>query len=247
MLDNWLMSYGNYPVDYQETMSVFLDQALLDNIAQTKDSNRTTIHYLVSDYLDPIMGEYSTPEQIKSYRNDINNIVHYLQKNTIDEYQAKQRTQIGLDNWANHVLDRYGESYPEKAAQLKQRLTATRVIYEMSTIDFKRYLAMIQVIQNNYQIPESVIYMITLTSLASYNPAILSYSMEEILVLVQAFAKIEPSNYQIYDNPKTPLISNRTFIEQILKEHGHDISSATNDVRVSMEGCEVTYDSQYIK
>lgn len=168
-----------------------------------------------------------------------------IKQSITEEDQAKQEIQRGLVNWANHVLDLYQQIDPEKVLELKQQLTSTMTIYEMSTIDFKRYSEMIQVIQHNYEIPDSVIYILTLTSLTEYNPAILSYGVEEILVFVQAFADIHPSNYSIYDNPNTPVISNRTVITQILKEQEYHISSAVQYIRSLLERSKVVHESGY--
>lgn len=168
-----------------------------------------------------------------------------IKQSITEEDQAKQEIQRGLVNWANHVLDLYQQIDPEKVLELKQQLTSTMTIYEMSTIDFKRYSEMIQVIQHNYEIPDSVIYILTLTSLTEYNPAILSYSVEEILVFVQVFADIHPSNYSIYDNPNTPVISNRTVITQILKEQEYHISSAVQYIRSLLERSKGVHESGY--
>ncbi|MCI8445455.1 MAG: hypothetical protein HFG15_03355 [Bacilli bacterium] len=168
-----------------------------------------------------------------------------IKQSITEEDQAKQEIQRGLVNWANHVLDLYQQIDPEKVLELKQQLTSTMTIYEMSTIDFKRYSEMIQVIQHNYEIPDSVIYILTLTSLTEYNPAILSYSVEEILVFVQAFADIHPKDYSIYDNPNTPVISNRTVITQILKEQEYHISSAVQYIRSLLERSKGVHESGY--
>lgn len=168
-----------------------------------------------------------------------------IKQSITEEDQAKQEIQRGLVNWANHVLDLYQQIDPEKVLELKQQLTSTMTIYEMSTIDFKRYSEMIQVIQHNYEIPDSVIYILTLTSLTEYNPAILSYGVEEILVFVQAFADIHPKDYSIYDNPNTPVISNRTVITQILKEQEYHISSAVQYIRSLLERSKGVHESGY--